>query len=58
MDAGEPEPERPARRVDRMFWAVGSALGLVMMTGLIMALARPVTARWEREHTHAPSTDE
>jgi len=41
-----------------MFWAVGSAVGLVMMTGLILALARPVTARWEREHTHGPTGDE
>lgn len=32
-----------------MLWAVGSALGLLVMSGLIMALARPVTARWERE---------
>jgi len=41
-----------------MFWAVGSAVGLVVMTGLIMALARPVTARWEREHEHAPVPEE
>ena len=41
-----------------MLWAVGSAVGLVVMTGLIMALARPVTARWEREHTHSPTRDE
>lgn len=41
-----------------MLWAVGSAVGLVVMTGLIMALARPVTARWEREHAQAPSSDE
>jgi hypothetical protein len=41
-----------------MFWAVGSAVGLAMMTGLILALARPVTARWEREHEHAPRRDE
>jgi hypothetical protein len=41
-----------------MLWAVGSAVGLVVMTGLIMALARPVTARWEREHEHAPVRDE
>jgi hypothetical protein len=41
-----------------MFWAVGSAVGLVVMTGLILALARPVTARWERERTHGPTPDE
>lgn len=32
-----------------MLWALGSAVGLVMMTGVILILARPVTARWERE---------
>ena len=41
-----------------MFWAVGSAVGLVVMTGLILALARPVTARWEREHPQRPPRDE
>jgi hypothetical protein len=41
-----------------MFWAVGSAVGLFLMTGLVMALARPVTARWEREHEHAPLRDD
>jgi hypothetical protein len=41
-----------------MLWAIGSAVGLVVMTGLIMAMARPVTARWEREHTDAPIPDE
>jgi hypothetical protein len=41
-----------------MFWAVGSAVGLVVMTGLILALARPVTARWEREHAHRRTRDE
>jgi len=41
-----------------MFWAVGSAVGLFLMTGLVMALARPVTARWEREHAESPGRDE
>jgi hypothetical protein len=41
-----------------MFWAVGSAVGLFVMTGVILALARPVTARWEREHAHSPTRDE
>ena len=41
-----------------MFWAVGSAVGLAVMTGLILALARPVTARWERDHEHAPHHDD
>jgi len=41
-----------------MFWAVGSAVGLFMMTGLILALARPVTARWERETESTLAPDE
>lgn len=41
-----------------MLWAVGSAVGLVVLTGIILALARPVTARWERERTGRPPREE
>ena len=40
-----------------MLWAFGSAVGLVVLTGVILALARPVTARWERERAPDPSRD-
>jgi hypothetical protein len=41
-----------------MFWALGCTVGLVAMTGVILALARPITARWEREQKPPVSVDE
>ena len=41
-----------------MLWAVGSALGLAVMTGVLIALARPVTARWEQEQAPPVSVEE
>ncbi|MGY1617934.1 hypothetical protein ACI797_14435 [Geodermatophilus sp. SYSU D00691] len=41
-----------------MLWAVGSALGLLVMTFLILALARPVTARWEEEQRPPVTADD
>ena len=32
-----------------MFWAVGSVLGVLLETILIIALARPATSQYERE---------
>ena len=41
-----------------MLWALGSALGLVAMTGLILALARPITAKWEQEQPPPVAVDD
>jgi tellurite resistance protein TehA-like permease len=41
-----------------MLWAVGSAVGLLLMTWLILALARPITARWEQEQLPPVTADE
>ncbi|MGY1602147.1 hypothetical protein [Geodermatophilus sp. SYSU D00815] len=41
-----------------MLWAVGSAVGLVVMTCLILALARPITARWEQEQAAPVTVDD
>jgi hypothetical protein len=31
-----------------MGWVLGSAIAFVAVTALVIALARPVTARWEK----------
>ena len=36
-----------------MGWAVVSVAGFVLMTGLVVAMARSNTARWERDHRAA-----
>jgi hypothetical protein len=36
-----------------MWWAVGSVVGFVLVTGLVTAMARSNTARWERDHRAA-----
>ena len=41
-----------------MLWAVGSAVGLAVMTAVILALARPVTARWESEQAPPVTVEE
>ena len=33
-----------------MVWAIVSVLGFVVVTGLVTAMARSNTARWERDH--------
>jgi hypothetical protein len=37
-----------------VWWLAVSALGFVVTTGLVIALALPATARWEREESAAP----
>ena len=37
-----------------MWWLAVSALGFVVTTGLVIALALPATARWEQEERAAP----
>jgi hypothetical protein len=37
-----------------VWWLAVSALGFVVATGLVIALALPSTARWEREERAAP----
>lgn len=36
-----------------MGWAIVSVLGFVLMTGVVIGLARSNTARWERDHRAA-----
>lgn len=36
-----------------MWWLVGSVLAFLLALGGIIALARPATARWERERRAA-----
>jgi hypothetical protein len=33
-----------------MWWAVGSVVGFIAVTGLVVVMARSNTARWERDH--------
>jgi hypothetical protein len=37
-----------------VWWLAVSAFGFVVTTGLVIALALPATARWEREEQAAP----
>ena len=37
-----------------MWWLAVSALGFVVTTAVVIALALPATARWEREEHPAP----
>jgi hypothetical protein len=37
-----------------VWWLAVSALGFVVTTGVVIALALPATARWEREEHAAP----
>jgi len=37
-----------------VWWLAVSAFGFVVTTGLVIALALPATARWEREESAAP----
>jgi hypothetical protein len=39
-----------------MAWVIGSAVGFVLATVLVVVLARPVTARWERARMPARHT--
>jgi len=41
-----------------MLWALATALGLVVTTGLVFVLARPITARWEQEQRPPVTVDE
>jgi len=36
-----------------MWWLAVTAVGFVVATGLVIALALPATARWEREEDTA-----
>jgi hypothetical protein len=36
-----------------MGWAIGSVLGFVLLTGVVIGLARSNTAQWERDHRAA-----
>ncbi len=37
-----------------MWWLAVSALGFVVATGVVIALALPATSRWEREEHALP----
>jgi hypothetical protein len=50
--------ESGREEVCRMLWAVGSAVGLAVMTVVLIALARPVTARWEEEQAPQVTAEE
>jgi hypothetical protein len=40
-----------------MLWAVGSVLGVLLETVVIIALARPTTSQYEREVGSAPAAE-
>ena len=40
-----------------MLWAVGSVLGVLVETAVIIALARPATSQYEREIGSSPAAE-